>query len=65
MEIITKNNFELKTNTFLLVNKPEGWTSFDVVGYLRKKLTEKIRLEKVHPVKSGEAGLPLAKFNFF
>lgn len=63
MEIITKDNFELKPNTFLLVNKPVDWTSFDVVGYIRKKLTEKMRLGKVHPVKSGEAGLPKAKFN--
>jgi len=63
MEIIAKDNFELKPNTFLLVNKPESWTSFDVVGYIRKKLTEKMRLEKVYPVKSGEAGLPVAKFN--
>lgn len=36
MEIITKDNFELKLNTFVLVNKPVNWTSFDVVGYLRK-----------------------------
>ncbi len=63
MEIITKDNFELKPNTFILVDKPVNWTSFDVVGYLRKKLTEKIRLEKVHPVKSGKASLPMAKFN--
>lgn len=36
MNIITKNNFKLESNTFLLINKPEGWTSFDVVGYIRK-----------------------------
>ncbi len=36
MKIITKDNFKLEPNTFLLVNKPEGWTSFDVVGHIRK-----------------------------
>lgn len=54
MEIITKDNFELKTNTFLLVNKPENWTSFDVVGYIRKIFRQKYPEQK--KVKVGHAG---------
>ncbi len=41
MEIITNKNFELKPNSFVLANKPEGWTSFDAVGYLRKIFRQK------------------------
>ena len=41
MEIITNNIFELKPNSFVLANKPEGWTSFDAVGYLRKIFRQK------------------------
>jgi len=54
MEIITKNNFELKPNAFLLVNKPESWTSFDVVGYLRKLFRQKY--PELKKVKVGHAG---------
>lgn len=39
---------------FLLINKPAGWTSFDVVGYIRKGA------KKIHPelkkLKVGHAG---------
>lgn len=41
-------------NEFLLINKPEGWTSFDAVGYIRN------RLKKADPankkIKVGHAG---------
>ncbi|MDO9509792.1 MAG: tRNA pseudouridine(55) synthase TruB [Candidatus Magasanikbacteria bacterium] len=54
MEIITKDNFELKPNTFVLVNKPINWTSFDVVGYLRKMFRQKY--PDLKKIKVGHAG---------
>lgn len=39
---------------FLLINKPEGWTSFDVVGYLRKQLRSQYPEQK--NLKVGHAG---------
>lgn len=54
MEIITKDNFELKPNTFVLVDKPVSWTSFDVVGYLRKMFRQKY--PELKKVKVGHAG---------
>lgn len=54
MEIITKDNFELKTNTFVLVDKPVNWTSFDVVGYIRKIFRQKF--PELKKVKVGHAG---------
>jgi len=51
---------------FLLINKPEGWTSFDVVGYIRKiarKQNQEIatsaeanRLPRNDKIKVGHAG---------
>ena len=45
----------------LLVNKPSGWTSFDVVGYVRKTIASEQNL-KPSTVKVGHAGTldPLA-----
>ncbi len=54
MEIITKDNFELKPNIFLLINKPEGWTSFDVVGYIRKIFRQKN--PELKKIRVGHAG---------
>ncbi|HRY36848.1 MAG TPA: tRNA pseudouridine(55) synthase TruB [Candidatus Magasanikbacteria bacterium] len=54
MKIITKNNFELKPNTFVLVDKPVNWTSFDVVGYLRKLFRQ--QYPDLKKVKVGHAG---------
>lgn len=44
---------------FLLVNKPNGWTSFDVVNKIRYKIKHKLKIKKV---KVGHAGTldPLA-----
>lgn len=39
---------------FYLVNKPEGWTSFDVVGFLRKKI--KTQNPAIKKIKVGHAG---------
>lgn len=39
---------------FLLINKPEGWTSFDVVGFARKQLRPKY--PEIKKLKVGHAG---------
>lgn len=39
---------------FLLINKPEGWTSFDVVGFVRKQLRPQYPEQK--KLKVGHAG---------
>ncbi|MFA6105756.1 MAG: tRNA pseudouridine(55) synthase TruB [Patescibacteria group bacterium] len=39
---------------FILVNKPEGWTSFDVVGFLRNKI--KKENPELKNIKVGHAG---------
>ncbi len=39
---------------FILVNKPEGWTSFDVVGFLRKKIKQ--QNPELKSLKVGHAG---------
>ncbi len=54
MNITTKDNFKLEPNTFLLVNKPEGWTSFDVVGYLRKMFRQ--QNPELKKIRVGHAG---------
>lgn len=39
---------------YLLINKPEGWTSFDAVGYIRKRLKKNDPAHK--NIKVGHAG---------
>ena len=46
-------NSELGTNNFLLINKPTGWTSFDVVNYIRGQERKKTENKKI---KVGHAG---------
>lgn len=41
-------------NNFLLVNKPVGWTSFDVVGFIRKKIRQ--QNPEIKKIKVGHAG---------
>ena len=44
---------------FLLINKPEGWTSFDVVNFIRKKIkqSDDYKLKpKTYKLKVGHAG---------
>lgn len=52
-------NDELISGQLLLVSKPLGWTSFDMVGYIRRLLREHRSLPKI---KIGHAGTldPLA-----
>ncbi len=52
-------NEELISGQLLLMNKPLGWTSFDMVGYIRRLLREHRALPKI---KIGHAGTldPLA-----
>lgn len=45
--------FEFQTGCLLLVDKPKGWTSFDVVNKLRWKIRKKLGLRKF---KVGHAG---------
>ena len=43
----------LKLNKFILIDKPVGWTSFDVVAYIRK-ITRK-NMQKKNPAQGGSA----------
>lgn len=54
-----ENNFDFKTGEVILVDKPLGWTSFDVVNKIRWKLRKRYDLKKF---KVGHAGTldPLA-----
>ena len=50
----------------LLVDKPAGWTSFDVVNYVRKfaRQTALVESYKVHKVESEKTGVTLDFTNF-
>ena len=48
-----KSLLEFQTGTTLLVNKPKGWTSFDVVNKIRYKLRHRFQVKKF---KVGHAG---------
>lgn len=50
-------------NKFILVDKPKSWTSFDAVAYVRRIARNNLQQKNTCPVKSGETGSPLAKFN--
>ncbi|MFZ2978642.1 MAG: pseudouridine synthase, partial [Candidatus Magasanikiibacteriota bacterium] len=47
-------------SNFLLINKPKGWTSFDVVGYIRKQVREQMKQAglsaEAKKIKVGHAG---------
>ncbi|MEN0004031.1 MAG: tRNA pseudouridine(55) synthase TruB [Bacteroidota bacterium] len=45
--------YDFKAGSTLLVNKPQGWTSFDVVNKIRHKLKRKLKVKKI---KVGHAG---------
>ncbi len=45
---------------FLLINKPEGWTSFDVVGFVRKKLMNE---QANSPLPRASSSKPLATYD--
>lgn len=45
--------YDFKTGTLLLVNKPLGWTSFDVVNKIRYKIKHRLGVKKI---KVGHAG---------
>jgi tRNA pseudouridine55 synthase len=51
--------FDFLNGEILLINKPLSWTSFDVVGYLRKVIRHNLGIKKI---KIGHAGTldPLA-----
>lgn len=55
----TKPTYNFKEGALLLVDKPIGWTSFDVVNKLRYKIKHKLGVRKI---KVGHAGTldPLA-----
>lgn len=52
-------NFDLETGEVLLIDKPVGWTSFDVVNHLRVLARRQLGIQKL---KAGHAGTldPLA-----
>lgn len=45
--------YDFKAGALLLVDKPVGWTSFDVVNKIRHKLKRKLKVKKI---KVGHAG---------
>lgn len=59
LEINHQKMYNFKAGEVLLVNKPTGWTSFDVVNKLRFKIKHKLGVKKI---KVGHAGTldPLA-----
>jgi len=46
--------FTFPINDFILINKPAGWTSFDVVGFIRKQI--RITHPELKNIKVGHAG---------
>ncbi|MEL7121916.1 MAG: tRNA pseudouridine(55) synthase TruB [Bacteroidota bacterium] len=52
-EEIPLKRYDFVAGATLLVNKPEGWTSFDVVNKIRYKLKKKLKLKKLKVGHSG------------
>ena len=53
MNLPNQPPYNFQTGAFLLVDKPKGWTSFDVVNKIRYKLRHKLQVKKI---KVGHAG---------
>jgi tRNA pseudouridine55 synthase len=45
--------YDFKAGTTLLVDKPQGWTSFDVVNKVRYKIKHRLRVKKIKVGHSG------------
>lgn len=50
---LPRRRYDFLAGAFLLVDKPQGWTSFDVVNKIRHKIKKRLRLKKL---KVGHAG---------
>ena len=50
---LPRRRYDFVKGAFLLVDKPQGWTSFDVVNKIRHRIKKRLRLKKL---KVGHAG---------